>query len=73
MSLAVSKPENRKWNLLERPDVQEKVMALRNHPEFGNMYSATQNIINNILKYKSVSEKQIESIDKTYNRFFKGK
>ena len=70
MPLSVSKPENRKWNLIERPDIQEKVTALINHPEFNNMYSATQSILKNILKYNSVSEKQIESVERVYRKYF---
>lgn len=68
--LSVGKSDNRKWNLMERPDVKEKVVALKNHPEFTNMYATTQNILTNILKYNSVSDKQIDIVERTYNRFY---
>lgn len=62
--------KNKKWNLIERPDVKEKIIQLQRHSEYTNMPSGVRNIFENILKYNSASESQIKSVENTYKRYF---
>ena len=67
-TLDVGKNENRKWNLIERPDVVEKIMAIKSSSRYDGLYETVKNILDNILKYKIISNKQIETVEKTYKR-----
>lgn len=62
-----------KWNLIERSDIKDKILELQKHPEYSNMHPTVRDIFTNILKYNSVSEKQIESVERTYKRYFGGR
>ena len=64
---------NKKYNLIERPDVKDKILALQRHPDYTNIPEGVKNILNNILKYNSASEEQIRSVENTYNRYFRGR
>ena len=64
---------NRKWSLIERPDIKEKITAIRTHGEYTNIPDNIKNIFTNILKYNMVSEKQIEVVENTYKRHFGGR
>lgn len=59
-----------KWNLIERSDIKDKILDLQRHPEYYNMHPTVRDIFTNILKYNSVSERQIESVERTYKRYF---
>ena len=62
--------KNKKWNLIERPDIKEKIIQLQRHSEYTNMPMGVRNIFENILKYNSASENQIKSVENTYKRYF---
>ena len=62
--------KNKKWNLIERPDVKEKIIQLQRHSEYTNIPTGVKNIFENILKYNSASENQIKSVENTYKRYF---
>ncbi len=70
---SVKKADNKKWNLIERPDVKDKIIELKRHSEYVNIPSSVKNIFSNILKYNMASDKQIEVVEKTYKRYFGGK
>lgn len=65
--------ENKKWNLIEREDVKEKIMKIKSLPDYSSIPSGVRNIFENVLKYNSVSDRQIETIERTYNRYFRGR
>ena len=65
--------QNKKWSLTERVDVSEKLSALRNHPDYSDIPKSVRNIFANIMKYKTVSDKQIEVVENTYKRHFGGR
>lgn len=71
MTLNTKKSENQKWSLADRVDVREKIESLQKMPYYSDIPSGIRNILENVLKYKTVSEKQIETIEKTYDRYFK--
>lgn len=64
--------ENRKWNLKERGDVKAKIEKIQSLPDYLSIPSGVRNIFENILKYNSVSDKQIDIVERTYVRYFKG-
>lgn len=64
---------NKKWSLIERPDIKEKIVAIRSHGEYTNIPDNIKNIFANILKYNMVSEKQIDVVENTYKRHFGGR
>ena len=64
---------NKKWSLIERPDIREKIVAIRSHGEYTNIPDNIKNIFANILKYNMVSEKQIDVVENTYKRHFGGR
>ena len=66
----VKKVENKKWNLIERPDVKDKILEIKRHSEYSNIPMSIRNIFTNILKYNMASEKQIEVVENTYKRYF---
>lgn len=63
----------KKWNLIERPEIKEKILELQKMSEYSDIPHSIQDIFNNILKYKSVSENQMNVVEKTYRRYFKGR
>lgn len=65
--------QNKKWSLFERPDVKEKILALKRHSEYINIPQTIQNIFENILKYNTVSDRQIEVVENTYKRHYGGR
>ena len=65
--------ENKKWNLIEREDVKEKILRVKSLSDYSSIPSGVRNIFENVLKYNSVSDRQIETIERTYNRYFKGR
>jgi hypothetical protein len=71
--MKVSQGGNRKWSLIERPDIKEKITAIRTHSEYTNIPENIKNIFTNILKYNMVSEKQIDVVENTYKRHFGGR
>lgn len=68
-----SQNKNKKWSLFERPDIKEKILNLKRHSEYINIPQTIQSIFDNILKYNTVSDKQIEVVENTYKRHFGGK
>lgn len=66
----MKKVENKKWNLIERPDVKDKILEIKRHSEYSNIPMSIRNIFTNILKYNMASEKQIEVVENTYKRYF---
>ena len=46
----------KKWNLIERPDVKEKIIALQKLSDYSDIPYEIQNIFSNILKYNSASD-----------------
>lgn len=66
----VKKVDNKKWNLIERPDVKDKILEIKRHSEYSNIPMNIKNIFSNILKYNMASEKQIEVVENTYKRYF---
>ena len=62
----------KKWNLIERPDVKEKIIALQKLSDYSDIPYEIQNIFSNILKYNSASDAQIRTVENTYRRHFKG-
>ena len=66
----MKKVENKKWNLIERPDVKDKILEIKRHSEYSNIPMSIRNIFSNILKYNMASEKQIEVVENTYKRYF---
>lgn len=71
--LPTTSNQNRKWSLAERLDVSEKLSAIRNHPDYNDIPESVRNIFANIMKYKTVSDKQIEVVENTYKRHFGGR
>ena len=65
--------ENKKWNLIEREDVKEKILKVKSLSDYSSIPSGVRNIFENVLKYNSVSDRQIETIERTYNRYFRGR
>lgn len=63
----------KKWNLIERPEIKEKILELQKIPEYSDIPQSIQDIFSNILKYNSVSENQMNVVEKTYRRYFKGR
>lgn len=63
----------KKWNLIERPEIKEKILELQKMSEYSDIPHSIQDIFSNILKYNSVSENQMNVVEKTYRRYFKGR
>ena len=60
---------NKKFSLLERQDIKEKIEELMGRPDYYNIPMEVRNIFSNILKYKRVSEKQAKTVENTYRRY----
>lgn len=71
MTMETKKKENQKWSLSDRVDVKEKIEMLQKMPCYSDIPSGIRNIFENVIKYKTVSDRQIETIEKTYDRYFK--
>ena len=65
--------ENKKWNLIEREDVKNMILKIQSLPDYMSIPSGVRNIFENILKYNSVSDNQIRTVERTYNRYFRGR
>lgn len=63
---------NRVWNLIERPDVKEKIKKIQSLSDYYDIPDGVRNILENILKYNSASDSQITTVERTYNRYFRG-
>lgn len=63
---------NRVWNLIERPDVKEKIKKIQSLSDYYDIPEGVRNILGNILKYNSASDSQITTVERTYNRYFRG-
>ena len=60
---------NKKFSLLERQDIKEKIEELMGRQDYYNIPMEVRNIFSNILKYKRVSEKQAKTVENTYRRY----
>lgn len=67
--LNVGDKQNKKYSLLERPDIKEKIETLMNLFDYYNIPIEIRNIFSNILKYNRVSEKQAKTVENTYRRY----
>lgn len=65
-----SQSTNRKWNLIERPDVKEKIVKIKGLSSYFDIPQGVRNILENILKYNSASDSQITTVERTYRRYF---
>lgn len=61
---------NRVWNLIERPDVKDKIKRIQGLPDYFDIPEGVRNIFTNILKYNSASDSQIMTVERTYKRYF---
>lgn len=62
---------SQKYNLLDRPEIKEKIEQLQAMPNYKEVPQGVQSIFENILKYKMMSEAQIQTVERTYYRYFK--
>lgn len=63
--------KNRKYSLIERPDISEKIRMIKASSEYFNIPLEVRTIFDNIIKYGMVSEKQAKTVENTYKRHMK--
>lgn len=60
--------ENKKYKLSDRPDIKAKIEEIQRNKNYDTLPQKTKDILRSILKYNSVSDKQLKYVNEAFER-----
>lgn len=60
--------ENKKYKLNDRPDIKSRILEIKDSSNYMSLPQKTKDILESVLKYNSVSDKQLRYVDEAYRR-----